>query len=184
MTQTKEVTELRQALTKCVEATIDKDGCAKPVDWPELNAAVNNACAVLNATHPNGIRHYVVHADHSKPPVAAESEHPYAKWCQIQLTSDDSLKSISLNEAKALALGYPPSLAKACVDDPWQYALKLRTGDIIEFSGANPINAEWVCLGIEPSPYEPKGNLPYPAPRGIDVRVADIVWVMDAPYGS
>jgi hypothetical protein len=27
-------------------------------------------------------------------------------------------------------------------------------------------------------------NLPYPADRGVDVRIADIVWAMDAPEGS
>lgn len=72
---------------------------------------------------------------------------------------------------------YPPSLIKACVD-PLDYALKLRTGEVIRFEVA-AINGggEWVtltnCSGLE-----------HECPRGVDVRISDIVWCADAPDGS
>jgi hypothetical protein len=31
---------------------------------------------------------------------------------------------------------WPGALAKALVDEPWDYNLKLRTGDLIRFNGA------------------------------------------------
>lgn len=68
------------------------------------------------------------------------------------------------------ALGYPPALAKAC-SDPFFYQLKLRTGETIDFESAEPINSEWVHIHDD-------------HPRGMDVRVADIVFVIDAPNGS
>jgi hypothetical protein len=77
------------------------------------------------------------------------------------------------------------ALAKACVDNPFNYALKLRTGEVIAFCGAEIISPGWVRLEVFPMECQPDGHaLPYPADRGVDVRVADIVWVMDAPEGS
>lgn len=78
-----------------------------------------------------------------------------------------------------------PALAKACVDTCFQYALKLRTGDVIEFSGARIINPRWIHLEVQPMNWRSKHcNLSYLADRGVNVRIADIVWVMDAPEGS
>lgn len=77
------------------------------------------------------------------------------------------------------------ALSKACMDDPFDYALKLRTGEVIAFSGASVLNAEWVHLSVKHRSEQPDENgLPYPAERGMDVRLSDIVWVMDAPNGS
>ena len=77
------------------------------------------------------------------------------------------------------------ALAKACVDDPVDYAMKLRTGEVIAFSGAQVLNREWVHLRLKPMDQQPKENqIAYPADRGVDVRLSDIVWVMDAPLGS
>lgn len=77
-----------------------------------------------------------------------------------------------------------PALAKACFDD-FDYAMKLRTGEVIYFSTANVINKEWVHLHLKPMDEQPKANrIAYPAERGVDVRMSDIVWVMDAPLGS
>lgn len=76
-------------------------------------------------------------------------------------------------------------MLKACHDSPFDYALKLRTGEVIRFCGATIINAEWIHLEVYAMDEQPERNcLPFPADRGIDVRIADIVWVMDAPEGS
>jgi hypothetical protein len=76
------------------------------------------------------------------------------------------------------------ALAKAC-SDPFDYALKLRTGEVIRFVEARIISPGWINLDVVPAHRDRAGNnLPYPAGRGVDVRIADIVWVMDAPEGS
>ena len=76
------------------------------------------------------------------------------------------------------------ALAKACFDE-FDYAMKLSTGEVIDFSSAKVLNKEWVHLVIKPMKDQPKVNrIVYPAERGMDVRLADIVWVMDAPQGS
>jgi len=91
---------------------------------------------------------------------------------------------------------YPPALLKACWDDFW-YACGLRNGAVISFSSAQ-ICGDWVhlsnsgnCLPIRDGvgcwhrDEEPHVlGLPFPCPRGVDVRLADIVWVADAPRGS
>jgi hypothetical protein len=77
------------------------------------------------------------------------------------------------------------ALAKACQDDHFDYALKLRTGEVIRFTGATMISPGWIHLEARPLYGSSKNNgLPFPADRGVDVRIADIVWVMDAPEGS
>lgn len=90
--------------------------------------------------------------------------------------------------------GYPDALAKAVFDQSFDYALRLRTGEMIEFVGATPRPGGWVYLNVEYH-YDPvsrthsKGQHqtakhPYLFARGVDVRVSDIVWVADAPNGS
>jgi len=76
------------------------------------------------------------------------------------------------------------ALAKAC-QDPFDYAMKLRTGEVIDFTEARVLNKDWVHLEIKPPDEQPKANrIAYQAVRGIDVRLSDIIWVMDAPRGS
>jgi hypothetical protein len=79
----------------------------------------------------------------------------------------------------------PESLRKA-ICDPFDYALRLRTGEIIRFSKATvQPGAEWICLeGAHPEGFVFGSRLKYPCPRGIDVRVSQIVWCADAPEGS
>lgn len=73
------------------------------------------------------------------------------------------------------------ALAKACID-PFNYALRLRTGEVICFEYAKLINSEWVHLVIKRMEDQPKlDRIAYPAARGVDVRLSDIVWVMDSP---
>lgn len=76
---------------------------------------------------------------------------------------------------------YPPSLLKAA-SDYFDYALQLRTGEIIRFSQA-AIHGEFVTLELQDNHEQPNA-LPYPFPRGVDVRISDIVWCADAPEGS
>lgn len=81
---------------------------------------------------------------------------------------------------------YPPSLLKA-VSDPFDYVLRLRTGELIYFETA-AILGEWVTLTLKENSrtMEPStmGKDCLPCPRGLDVRVRDIVWCADAPMGS
>ena len=76
------------------------------------------------------------------------------------------------------------ALAKACYDHPFDYALKLRTGEVIRFYEARVINPEWIHIEFNTSDQLPEKRIPYLGERGIDIRIADIVWVMDAPEGS
>lgn len=87
-------------------------------------------------------------------------------------------------EARLAAMGYPPSLIKAC-RDPFDYALQLRNGPIIHFFAAYE-HGEWVTLVFEPAVdiHAPTPMGGYPFERGVNVRVADIVWCADAPNGS
>lgn len=77
------------------------------------------------------------------------------------------------------------ALAKACYDDSFDYALKLRTGEVVRFIGAKLLNREWINIEL---PQDKRWNTPNPFPfsadRGVDIRISDIVWVMDAPNGS
>ena len=90
---------------------------------------------------------------------------------------------LDYNRLSKLLLG-SHALAKAC-SDPFDYALKLRTGEVIRFAEARIISPGWINLDVVPAHWDQAGNnLPYSADRGVDVRIADIVWVMDAPEGS
>lgn len=104
------------------------------------------------------------------------------------------------DEFRALHYGYPPALAKACCDS-FDYALGLKTGQIIYFDEAEPRGRRWVHLdgvksyghikpnadardegwvtGRDGKRYE--GAL---FDRGVDVAIDAIAWVADAPHGS
>jgi hypothetical protein len=67
--------------------------------------------------------------------------------------------------------------------DNFDYALKLRTGEVIRYTEASIISNDW--LHLEGARLD--GGLEDENPhfdRGIDVRISDIVWAKDAPYGS
>lgn len=111
-------------------------------------------------------------------------------------------EAVKLNEevdvfGETDSIPYP--LAKSC-GDPFIYAMKLRSGEIVVYEEAN-IKGEWVNLsGIkefhQPSlvahPVPPPRtypqlldlNGPMTFERGMSVRISDIVWVADAPWGS
>lgn len=78
----------------------------------------------------------------------------------------------------------PASLIKACCD-PFDYALRLRTGEIIRFESARVVGAYAHLTGQGSVAGEATfDGLMFPFPRGMDVRLDDIVWCADAPEGS
>src|SRR5215210_4834005 len=94
-----------------------------------------------------------------------------------------SLASSAAQEQQHLvAAGWPDALIKATLDN-FEYVLKLRTGEIIPFTSADACVAPgWVRLQIDST--DELHQMPFPFSSGLDVRVADIVWVADAPSGS
>jgi hypothetical protein len=77
-------------------------------------------------------------------------------------------------------------LLKAC-QDCFDYALKLSTGEIIRFSQAE-IHGDYATLLGSPEDNTSldgkKQGLPFVFDRGLDVRIANIIWCADAPEGS
>ena len=88
-------------------------------------------------------------------------------------------------EEYLLKVGYPPSLAKACTDDCFYYAMCLKNGVIIEFEGAVE-NGEWIHIPGEKIRGCSSANIANGLcfERGIDIRVSEILWCADAPRGS
>jgi hypothetical protein len=90
--------------------------------------------------------------------------------------------------APLVARGWPRALAKATVD-PFFYAVGLRGGAIIHFESAELIDdehTEWVSLRGCPENMrlELDHGHEMTFERGLEVRVADILWAADAPHGS
>jgi len=79
---------------------------------------------------------------------------------------------------------YPESLLKAVIDQ-FSYALKLRTGEIVMFDECR-ITGDYAHLKLSSDEwkYDSHATVEYGYHRGIDVRVDDIVWCVDAPSGS
>lgn len=100
----------------------------------------------------------------------------------------DALKAAVQTAVEALSKErYPPSLLKA-TEDHFDYALKLTTGEVIRFTEAT-IHGDYVTLhpegGVDGRGFDPSlGNRQFSCPRGVDVRVDQIVWCADAPEGS
>lgn len=105
---------------------------------------------------------------------------------QADFNREDAQAEIARETQEALDMSIVGSaaLAKACCDH-FDYACRLRTGEVIRFSDCAIISKEWLNLTISEFADQPLQNkLAFPAERGIDVRISDIVWVMDAPEGS
>ena len=100
---------------------------------------------------------------------------------------------------KLIPLTYPPALQKAC-EDPFDYALATKSGDLFYFVEAAVVDENWVHLkgirsrennyGLEGDPwgsivagFSRDSRLPC-FDRGLDLAVSEIVWVADAPHGS
>jgi transcriptional regulator with XRE-family HTH domain len=82
--------------------------------------------------------------------------------------------------------GWPWALEKATCD-PFNYALGLRNGAVITFTEATLTAAGWVLIA-EPKILAGPGASVYERSftfeRGMEVRVDEIAWVVDAPWGS
>src|SRR4051812_28660736 len=90
-------------------------------------------------------------------------------------------------EQQLISHGWPWPLAKAVVDDSFQYAIGLKDGTVIRFEGADSsADMEWVTIhgtGLKTSSL---GNADgtFNFERGLVIRVSEIVWALDAPSGS
>lgn len=70
-------------------------------------------------------------------------------------------------------LNWPPALVKSLTDQ-FEYELTLKTGRPIFFTHSTYLNDEFVKL---------HGSDEKLAPRGIELRVSEIAYVIDAPHG-
>lgn len=77
---------------------------------------------------------------------------------------------------------WPPALVKA-LGDPFEYAIGLRDGTVLRFEQATDLGHGWCRLFLMEHGEYARARC-FPCPRGVDVRVADIVWAADAPMGS
>lgn len=80
---------------------------------------------------------------------------------------------------------YPSALLKAFAD-PFDYAAQIKNGPYIRFETVL-IRGNWITFSPAGTGQGFARFLPptYPScPRGIDVRLSDILWVADAPDGS
>jgi len=83
------------------------------------------------------------------------------------------------------SLRIPPSLLKAC-GDPFDYALMLSNGRYYRFARAE-IHGDWVTIHAGATDAEESFQetaFPYGCPRGVEIRLSEIVWCADAPEGS
>lgn len=107
--------------------------------------------------------------------------------------AEASERRLAETERALSKAGWPQPLIKA-VSDSFDYALQLRNGMVIYFESAAPDEADgWVLLKGIRSQYPEGGSegvstyRPELVPvfeRGVAVRLVDIVWVADAPWGS
>lgn len=88
--------------------------------------------------------------------------------------SDDLVWTSTDEQVMALREGASPHLCKA-VDDQWKYVCRLRTGELIVFESATVLGAGWIRL----QSCESEQVSEFWTSRGLDVRIADIVWVGD-----
>lgn len=97
---------------------------------------------------------------------------------------DTEIPYAAMNHLCALCeRGYPESLLKAVVD-PFDYALCLRSGDVVRFESARLRGAFVHLKGVREWDHESAEWPGFTFDRGVDVRRADIVWCCDAPQGS
>lgn len=94
----------------------------------------------------------------------------------------DIFSDLEEQERRDLLIVGSGALVKS-LHDPFDYALKLRTGEVIRYEDASLISKEWLHLqGARLDGGLKDENQRFD--RGIDVRISDIVWAKDAPYGS
>ena len=85
---------------------------------------------------------------------------------------------------KSLPRSYPPALKKACVDS-FHFVMKLRGIDhLLFFTDAEEVNEDWVHVTLDELSRVEAHKRGLNFERGVDVRVSEIQWVVDAPFGS
>jgi len=88
------------------------------------------------------------------------------------MSDEDAIEELIEAQERLEAKGWPPSLAKAALDE-YSYVLELRNGSTITFSSARETaNVEFVHLDTVDYFGDEKT-------RGIDVRLSDIVICAD-----
>jgi hypothetical protein len=82
-------------------------------------------------------------------------------------------------------LGLPLALVKA-LHDPFDYVVGTRDGRIIRFSKATMNEGDaWILFSaFEKWDGHGMQGFDFTFERGVYVRVSDIVWASDAPYGA
>jgi hypothetical protein len=88
-------------------------------------------------------------------------------------------------EQRPSDLELPPSLARALVG-PAEYALRLRTGEVVRFTRAQRQGAFVVLYAPSGLPSDPRLADPMTAafPEGLEVRISDIVWCARGPTAA
>ena len=78
----------------------------------------------------------------------------------------------------------PYMLEKCLTDCPFSYAVGLRDGTVLFFHEASR-EGDWIRFEeIEEHNILSIGSRRFNFERGLEVRISDIMWVSDAPYGS
>lgn len=88
-----------------------------------------------------------------------------------QAKFDADRRGIERTSTELLAAGWPSALIKALFDE-FGYRCRLRTGETVDFHSAEKLSAGWARLNGA------KGTGAV-LTRGLEVRVADIVWIAD-----
>jgi hypothetical protein len=136
--------------------------------------------------------------EHQDAVARGEEDGPPVDLDSLRLLSS-SARQHDLEEKRLIAKLGSKDLAKSVMDE-FDYMLRLRTGEVIRYRSADIVSEDWIhlCGGMwwpesdlgmsDQVPWNERGkdfndNAAQFA-RGIDVRLSDIVWVMDAPYDS
>ena len=102
----------------------------------------------------------------------------------VDSNSRDDLDRITDAVSNKDRFELPNALSKS-MSEPYDYALGLRNGTILYFSEASyQPGSEWVHLKAPmPGVEKRHGYIIVPFDHGLDVRLSEIAWVADSPYG-
>lgn len=113
----------------------------------------------------------------------------------MDLKADKSIEEHAQKELRLQLAGWPSALIKSA-SDSFEYALGMRSGLVVLFTSATPSeDLRWVCLnpadstmgvrlqiiGLPPEFYDPDTDT-FGFGRGLEIRVADIVWCADGGH--
>ena len=111
------------------------------------------------------------------------------KTCGTITNIENGMSAIPPYEEPPQPVGWPDALWKARCD-PFTYVMCLRNGQMWRFESACVcVDAAFVHLVYVRAESSKTGSIgngrgPSMFDRGVDVRIADIVWVADCPEGS